>query len=116
MRSCIEAPGAKFLNFPQDLNSNCYEVFCSEVQMQKHKNGQAFYVWEKLSGVRNEALDTSVYALAAAHLLGLSRIKWKDEENDIIVEKVVTETLTQLTKKARGQRQVRKKANGIKVY
>ena len=115
-RSRIEAPGAKYLNFPQDLDSNWYEGFCSEVQVQKHKNGQAFYVWEKLNGVRNEALDTSVYALAAAHLVGLSRIKWKDEEQEIILDKVVTETSTQLTKKARSQRRVRKKANGIKVY
>lgn len=83
MRSRIEALGAKYLNFPNDLDSNWYEGFCSEVQGQKHKNGQAFYVWEKLSGVRNEALDTSVYALAAAHLVGLSRIKWNDAEKDI---------------------------------
>ncbi|MGK7949940.1 MAG: phage terminase large subunit family protein [Xenococcaceae cyanobacterium] len=115
-RSRIEEPGAKFLNFPNDLDSNWYEGFCSEVQVQKHKNGQAFYVWEKLSGVRNEALDTSVYALAAAHLVGLSRIKSKEEEKDLIVEKVVTETSNQLIKKAHSQMRIRRKANGIKVY
>ena len=42
------------------------------MQVQKYKNRQAFYEWEKLNGVSNEALDTSVYALAAAHLVGLS--------------------------------------------
>ena len=156
MRSRIEEPGAKYLNFPQDLDSNWYEGFCSEVQVQKHKNVQAFYVWEKLSGVRNETLDTSVYAIAAAHLVGLTRIKWKDKEQDVILEDeqpradgrrlssnedkrcdpdevssskkcapregtreevIVTETSsTQLMQKARSQRRVRRKANGIKVY
>ena len=115
-RSRIEELGAKYLNFPQDLDSNWYEGFCSEIQVQKHKNGQAFYIWEKLSGVRNEALDTSVYALAAAHLLGLSRIKWRDEEKEVILEESTIETPSQPTRKTRIQRRARTKANGIKVY
>ncbi len=82
-RSQIETPGAKYLNFPSDLDSNWYEGFCSEVQVTKHRNGQPYMVWEKLAGVRNEPLDTFVYALAAAHLAGLTRINWASIEQEI---------------------------------
>ena len=60
------------MNFLDDLDSNWFEGFCIELQGQKHKNRQAFYVWEKLSVARNKAFDTSVYALTTAHLLGMS--------------------------------------------
>ncbi len=66
--------------------------------------------------MRNEALDTSVYALAAAHLVGLSRIQWRDEEKEIILEESTIETPSQPTGKTRIQRTARRKANGIKVY
>ncbi len=82
-RSQIETPGAKYLNFPKNLDSNWYEGFCSEVQVTKHRNGQPYMVWEKLAGVRNEPLDTSVYALAAAHLVGITRIKWSTVEKNL---------------------------------
>ncbi|MEO0835920.1 MAG: phage terminase large subunit family protein [Cyanobacteria bacterium J06642_3] len=73
-RSQIETPGAKYLNFPNDLDSEWYEGFCSEVQVTKHKNGHPYMVWEPLAGVRNEPLDTCVYGLAAAHLAGITRM------------------------------------------
>ena len=79
----IETPGAKYLNFPNNLDSEWYEGFCSEVQVTKHRNGQPYMVWEKLSGVRNEPLDTSVYSLAAAHLAGISRINWSKIEREL---------------------------------
>ena len=58
-------------------------VFCSEVQVTQHKNGRPYIVWEKLAGVRNEPLDTSVYALAAANLVGVQRIRWSSEEKKL---------------------------------
>ena len=73
-RSQIETPGAKYLHFPNDLDSSWYEGFCSEVQVTKHKNGHPYMVWEKLAGVRNEPIDTAVYALAAVHLAGITRM------------------------------------------
>ncbi|MGK7899357.1 MAG: terminase gpA endonuclease subunit [Xenococcus sp. (in: cyanobacteria)] len=48
----IEATGAKYLNFPNDLDSNWFEGFCSEVQVTQHRNGRLYVVWEKLAGVR----------------------------------------------------------------
>lgn len=80
----IQSPGAKYLNFPNNLDSDWYEGFCGEVQVTKHKNGVPYMVWEKLSGVRNEPLDTFAYALAAAHLVGITRINWDLIENQIL--------------------------------
>ncbi len=82
-RSQIETPGAKYLNFPNDLDSDWYEGFCSEVQVTKHRNGQPYMVWEPLAGIRNEPLDTAVYALAAAHLAGMTRMNWSKIEREL---------------------------------
>ena len=82
-RSQIETPGAKYLNFPNDLDSDWYEGFCSEVQVTKHRNGQPYMVWEPLAGIRNEPLDTAVYALAAAHLAGMTRMNWGKIEREL---------------------------------
>ena len=82
-RSQISQPGAKFLNFPSDLDTNWYEGFCSEVQVTKHTNGRPYLVWEVLAGVRNEVLDTAVYSLAAAELCGISRISWSSLERKL---------------------------------
>ncbi|NJK56922.1 MAG: phage terminase large subunit family protein [Pleurocapsa sp. SU_5_0] len=41
-RSNIQTPGAKYLNFPNDLEKDWYEGFCGEVQITKHKNGVPF--------------------------------------------------------------------------
>lgn len=82
-RSQIETPGAKYLNFPNNLDSDWYEGFCGEVLVTKHRNGQPYTVWEKLSGVRNEPLDTFVYALAAAHLAGVTRMNWGNIEQEL---------------------------------
>ena len=82
-RSQIETPGAKYLNFPNDLDSDWFEGFCGEIQVTKHKNGVPYIVWEKISGVRNEPLDTAVYALAAAYLVGITRINWATIANNL---------------------------------
>jgi phage terminase large subunit GpA-like protein len=83
-RSQIETPGAKYINFPSDLDSSWYEGFCSEVQVTKHKNGRPYMVWEKLPRVRNEPLDTFNYALAAAHLAGISRMNLNKLEQELL--------------------------------
>jgi phage terminase large subunit GpA-like protein len=82
-RSQIAQEGPKYLNFPSDLDSDWYQGFCSEVQITEHKNGRPYLVWQKLAGVRNEPLDTFVYALAAAHLVGITRIDWEAEEKKL---------------------------------
>lgn len=86
-RSKIETPGAKYFNFPNNLDINWFEGFASEVMVTKHRNGQPYYVWEKLAGVANEPLDTSIYALAAAYLAGVTRVRWGKLEAEFKVEK-----------------------------
>lgn len=83
-RSQISTPGAKYLNFPNNLDSDWYEGFCGEVQVTRHKNGRPYMVWEKLSGIRNEPLDTFVYSLAAAHLAGITRMNWQAIELELM--------------------------------
>ena len=90
-RSQIKTPGAKYMNFPNDLDSDWYEGFCGEVQVTKHRNGQPYMVWEKLAGVRNEPLDTYVYALAAAHLAGVTRMNWNKIERELVSQ--ITENI-----------------------
>jgi phage terminase large subunit GpA-like protein len=82
-RSQIETPGSKYLNFPQDLLNSWFQGFCSEIQVTKHKDGRPYMVWEKIAGVRNEPLDTTVYALAAAHLVGMTRLSWGQIEKEL---------------------------------
>jgi phage terminase large subunit GpA-like protein len=99
-RSQIEAPGAKYINFPNNLDNDWFTGFCSEVQITKHRNGQPYVVWEKLSGVRNEPLDVSVYALAAAHLAGVTRMNWKKIEkelNEQIIEDAMFEASSNIS-------------------
>ena len=83
-RSQIQTPGAKYLNFPNDLYGDWFKEFCSEVQVTHHKHGRPYLVWEKLSGIRNEALDISVYALAAARLVGVHRMDMEAEASKVI--------------------------------
>ena len=94
-RSQISKPGPKYFNFPNNLDDEWYEGFCSEVQVTKHKNGRPYMVWEKLSGVRNEPLDTAVYALAAGHLAGMTRMNWSRIERELNESIITADDLTE---------------------
>ncbi|MEM7756579.1 MAG: phage terminase large subunit family protein [Cyanobacteria bacterium P01_A01_bin.40] len=83
-RSQIKTPGANYINFPNDLDNSFYEGFCSEVLVTKHKNGHPYHVWEVLPGVRNEPLDLCVYALAAAYMVGITRMNLNKLESQIL--------------------------------
>ena len=83
-RTKIETPGSKYINFPGGLDTNYFQGFCSEIQVKKHRAGQVYFAWEKLPGVhRNEPLDCALYALAAAHLAGLTRMNWSTLEANL---------------------------------
>ncbi|AFZ38404.1 terminase GpA (plasmid) [Stanieria cyanosphaera PCC 7437] len=84
-RSKIETPGSKYINFPKGLDTNYFQGFCSEVQVKKHRAGQNYFVWEKLAGIHNnEPLDCALYSLAAAHLVGITRMNWSQLEASFI--------------------------------
>jgi phage terminase large subunit GpA-like protein len=66
------------VHFSQDLPEDFYAQLCSERRLIKYVKGHQRTEWVKSKADRNEALDLSVYNLAAAHRLGLH--KWR--END----------------------------------
>ena len=66
------------IHFSQDLPDDFYGQLCSERRLIKYVKGHKRTEWVKAKSDRNEALDLSVYNLAAAHRIGLH--KWR--END----------------------------------
>lgn len=92
-RAKLEREGPKYLHVPQDITQFWAEGFAgSEVQIQKHRNGRPYLAWEQVSGVRNEPLDTAVYAYAAASLAGVTRqSNWAKIRKSLTVEPVKIE-------------------------
>lgn len=64
-------PGA--LHFSTDLPDDHYAQLTAERRHTRYIRGHAVSQWVKPKGDRNEALDLSVYNLAAAYFLGLHR-------------------------------------------
>jgi phage terminase large subunit GpA-like protein len=64
---------AGFCHFPDDFSESLFQQLCAEqlVETVNKRTGQLQYVWQLLPGRRNEALDTAVYARAAASRHGL---------------------------------------------
>lgn len=89
-RAKFQKPGPRYLHLPADIENTWLEGFLSsETQIKKHRSGSVFYVWEKVPGAkRNEPLDTTVYAYAAAHLCGLTRLDWKKLRKQLTVSTV----------------------------
>lgn len=69
-------PGA--VHFSQDLPLDFYQQLCSERRLIRYVKGHQRSEWIKNKADRNEALDLSVYNLAAAQRIGLH--KWRDNE------------------------------------
>lgn len=72
------ASGPGGIHFSKDLPATFYEQLCSERRLIRYVKGHARTEWVKAKADRNEALDLSVYNLAAAQRLGMH--KWR--END----------------------------------
>lgn len=70
-----------FCGYPSEMADDFFQQLCSERRVLKvdKKSGYAVLEWQKLPGVRNEVLDTEIYAEAAARRLGwteLSDAQW----------------------------------------
>lgn len=72
----LAGTGAGRMHWYADVRPDWYEQMTSEVKAP-HRTVRHKKVWQKKSGVRNEALDTTVYALHAARSLKLNL--WKEE-------------------------------------
>lgn len=66
-------PGA--VHFSEDLPEEYYKQVTAEFRVSGFKRGRRVSWWEKKAADRNEALDLSVYNLAAAYLIGLHKRK-----------------------------------------
>lgn len=65
----VQSPGPGYMHFPKWISEEYAIQLTSEVAIRKHIKGKgSIRRWEKRPGLRNEALDCEVYALAAVHI------------------------------------------------
>lgn len=72
--------GHGYVHLPDWLPAEEYEQLTAERLVTKYHKGRPRLEWIKPAGRRNEALDCAVYALAAAHMLGMTRWRGADWE------------------------------------
>ena len=72
----LEGSGPGRMHWYKEVRTDYWEQITSEVKAP-HRTVRNKKVWQKKSGVRNEALDCEVYALHAARSIKLNL--WKDE-------------------------------------
>src|SRR5690606_14848028 len=65
----LEKPG--HVRFADALPPRFYEELCSERRVTFYKFGQPRKRWERIKGMRAEALDATVYAMAVRQLVGV---------------------------------------------
>jgi phage terminase large subunit GpA-like protein len=70
----IRAEG--MVHFPAGMPDEYYAQLTAERLVTKHSRGMARREWVKAPSARNEALDATVYAYAAAVYAGLKRANW----------------------------------------
>jgi phage terminase large subunit GpA-like protein len=81
----LEGSGPGRMHWYKEVRTDYWEQITSEVKAP-HRTVRNKKVWQKKSGVRNEALDCEVYALHAARSLKLNLWKeerWLAEENKL---------------------------------
>ena len=61
----VAEPGPGYAHFPVAYDLDYFQQLASEQVKTKYKNGRPVRYWFKPAGIRNEALDRRVYALAA---------------------------------------------------
>lgn len=82
----------RYIHFPLGLDDEFYQQLTAEKQVTVYEKGYPKKVWRIVQGRRNEALDTGVYAFAAAIRAGLNTVNWDDLERTIIGATVKKET------------------------
>lgn len=78
----IEQPG--HVRFSQDLPARFYEELCAERRVTFYKSGQPRKRWERIKGMRAEALDAFVYAMAVRGLVGVNLTTRENELRAIV--------------------------------
>lgn len=72
----IADPGPGYVHFPIGIDGEFYEQLTAEKLVTRYHKGFPRREWVLRDGARNEALDCFVYAYAAAHYAGITRIDW----------------------------------------
>lgn len=72
----ITEPGPGYVHMSRGLPPDVFEQITAERLVTRYIKGRPRLEWVKPNGKRNEALDCAVYALAAAHFVGIDR--WGD--------------------------------------
>jgi hypothetical protein len=81
----VKEPGPGCMHYPEGLHDEFFDQLVAESRIKTHtRSGKEAYAWVKPSGKRNEAFDLEVYALAAAHFAGLTRINWAERRAAIM--------------------------------
>lgn len=75
-RLALTGDGQGRIHFPDSLTPDYYDQLLSETPITRIVRGRRTIGFEKQPGVRNEALDLNVYALAAAYYCGAD--KWDE--------------------------------------
>jgi phage terminase large subunit GpA-like protein len=77
----------KMVHFPGGLPAEFFEQLTAERLVTKHVKGMPRREWVKAASARNEALDASVYAYAAAVWAGLKRANWPALKARVMVKR-----------------------------
>jgi len=72
----VAEAGPGYVHLSKQLPAEVFEQLTSERLVTRYIKGRARLQWVKPAGKRNEALDCAVYALAAAHFVGIDR--WRE--------------------------------------
>lgn len=82
----VEEPGPGYMHFSHELPAEYYDQLTAERLVTRYVKGRPRLEWLKPAGKRNEALDLEVYAIVAAHKLGVNR--WKGPDWDRLEQRV----------------------------
>lgn len=74
----LTEPGPGYVWLSKHLPPEVFEQITAERRVTRYVKGRARLEWVKHASRRNEGLDCAVYALAAAHYLGMER--WKEHQ------------------------------------
>jgi len=70
----IQDPGPGYVHFPVGVDEEFYRQLTGEKRITKYVKGFPKHEWVKIR--RNEGLDITVYAYAAAIRAGIDRVDW----------------------------------------
>ena len=97
----IESGEPASTHFSQDLPEEFYEQITAEKLITRYHKGHPIQEWVKPSHRRNEVLDCTVYALAAAYHLGMNKFSERDWARlEDIVQPITADLFDNVPKKA----------------